>query len=184
MEIRKIPFRKSVKFLTLLLTSMLIATASATIYNYMFLNANIGVEGMTLEWKLGVDNATAGTQIAGVTATLTNLKGPPNGTRVYGDPVRLKNTAGSGSTTFDLVIDTVSGDTVNMSSIVVRLYSLNTSAYIQNVTVWSGGAKGSDANNLPIPAGHIWRFEWEISWKSIALVTDSVTVNLKIKVPV
>jgi len=182
MEIRKILFRKEMKLVTLLLTSMLIATASATIYNYMFLNANIGVEGMTLTWELGADNATAGTQIAGVTATLTNLKGPPNGTRVYGDPVRLKNTAGSGSALFDLVIDDVSGDTDNMSSIVVRLYSFNTSAYIQNVTVWNV-SKGSDANNLSIPAGHIWRFEWEISWKAIALVTDSVTVNLKVKVP-
>jgi len=182
MEIRKIQFKKSMKFLTLLLTSMLIATASATIYNYMFLNANIGVEGMTLEWKLGVDNATAGTQIAGVTATLTNLKGPPNGTRVYGDPVRLKNTAGSGSTTFDLVIDTVSGDTV-MDSIVVRLYSINTTALIQTVNVWSGGAKGSDVTGLSIPSDNVWRFQWEITWKSTALVTHSVTVNLKVKVP-
>ena len=96
--------------------------------------------------------------------------------------MRLKNTAGSGSALFDLVIDDVSGDTDNMSSIVVRLYSFNTSAYIQNVTVWNV-SKGSDANNLSIPAGHIWRFEWEISWKAIALVTDSVTVNLKVKVP-
>jgi len=182
MEIKKIPFRKSMKFLTLLLTSMLIATASAAIYNYMFQTGTIGVEGMTLEWQLGADNATAGTQIAGVTASLTTLKGPPNGTRVYTDPVRIKN-IGSGAVTFDLLIDTVTGDTGNMSSIVVRLYSLNTSAYIENVTVWSSGAKGSDHPGLNIPLNHIWRFEWEIKWKSIAIISDSVIVDLKVRVP-
>jgi len=182
MEIKKMPFRKSMKFLTLLLTSMLIATASATIYNYMFQTGTIGVEGMNLEWRLGADNATAGTQIAGVTASLTTLKGPPNGTRVYTDPVRLKN-IGSGAVTFDLLIDSVSGDTSYMDSIVVRLYSLNASAYIQNMTVWSSGAKGSDLTVLNIPLNHVWRFEWEIKWKSTALISHSVIVNLKVKVP-
>jgi len=182
MELKKILSNRSTKFLTLLLTSMLIATASAAMYNYMFMNGTIGVEGMTLEWQLGADNATAGTQIAGVTASLTTLKGPPNGTRVYTDPVRLKN-KGSGAVIFDLLIDTVSGNTVNMSSIIVRLYSLNTTAYIENVTVWSGGAKGSDHPNLNIPLNHIWRFEWEIKWKSTAVISDSVIVNLKVRVP-
>ena len=181
MEIGKIRFGKSMKFLTLLLTSMLIATASALMYDYMFQTGTIGVQGMTLEWQLGTDNATAGTQIAGVTASLTTLKGPPNGTRVYTDPVRLKNKGSA--VTYDLLIDSVTGDTSYMSSIVVRLYSLNTSAYIQNMTVWNG-AKGSDLTGLNMPLNHVWRFEWEIKWKSTALITHSVIVNLKVKVPV
>ena len=137
---------------------------------------------MTLEWQLGADNATAGTQIQGATASLTTLKGPPNGTRVYTDPVRLKN-KGISSVAFNLTIDTVSGSTVNMSSIVVRLWSLNTSAYIENVTVWSSGAKGSDPPELTILVNNIWRFEWEIKWKSTAVISDQVTVNLKVRVP-
>lgn len=183
MEIRKALFRKSIKLLTLLLTSMLIATASAAMYNYMFQTATIGVQGMNLEWRLGADSTTAGTTINGVTATMTGLNGPPNGTRVYTDPVELKN-IGASDATFDLLIDpAVSGDTAYMDSIVVRLYSLNTSAYIQNITIWSNGAEGSDATGLIIPVNHVWRFEWEIHWKSTALVSHSVIVNLKVKVP-
>jgi len=181
MELKKILSNRSTKFLTLLLTSMLIATASAALYDYMFQTGTIGVQAMTLEWQKGADNATAGTQIAGVTASLTTLKGPPNGTRVYTDPVRLKNKGSQ--VTFDLLIDTVSGNTVNMSSIIVRLYSLNTTAYIRNVTVWSNGAKGTDETNLIIPLNHIWRFEWEIKWKSTAVISDQVIVNLKVRVP-
>lgn len=41
MEIRKIQFKKSMKFLTLLLTSMLIATASATVYFELILKSKV-----------------------------------------------------------------------------------------------------------------------------------------------
>lgn len=183
MNVRKIRSRKALKFLGLLISSLLIATVSAAIYDYMYLDADIGVQAMTLEWTLGADNATAGTQINEATATLTNLKGPPNGTRIYADPVRLNNTGG-GSVTFDLLVDTVSGDTPQMNSTIVRIYSLNTSAWIRNVTVWQGGSKGSDETDLTIPTGHLWRFQWEITWKATATDTHSVTANLKIKVPV
>lgn len=179
----KFNYKKSLKFVTLLITALLIATVSAAIYDYMYLNANVGVQGMSLEWVSGDDGTDAGTSISGVTATLTNLKGPPNGTRIYADPVRLNNTGGS-SVTFDLTIDAITGDTGQLDSIYVKIYSLNTSSWIQNMTIWANGAQGSGANNLQIPTGHLWRFQWEIKWKSTATTSHSVTVNLKLKVPV
>lgn len=182
MILEKINWRKSTKFVTLLLSSLLIATVSATIYNYMFLDSEIGVQVIDLKWRDGADNATAGTQIAEATATLTNLQGPPNGTRIYEDPVRLNNTGSA--VTFDLLIDSVSGDTVNMSSIIVRIYNITNSASIENLTVWSGGSQGSDLSNLSIASTEEWRFQWEITWKSAAITSDSLTVNLKIRIPV
>jgi hypothetical protein len=180
----KLNYKKSLKFVTLLISALLIATVSATIYDYMYLNANVGVQGMYLAWKLGADNSTAGTQINGVTATLTNLKGPPNGTRIYADPVRLNNTGGS-TITFDLLIDTVSGNTVYLDSIIVRIYNVTNGASIRNATVWTNATgKGSDETGLQIGSNHVWRFQWEIKWKSTALGTHTATVYLKIKVPV
>jgi hypothetical protein len=179
----KLNYKKSLKFVTLLIASLLIATVSATIYDYMYLNANVGVSGMYLEWVSGGDGTDAGTSINGVTATLTNLKGPPNGTRIYADPVRINNT-GASPITYDLLIDAVDGDTTYLDSIYVRIYSINTTLSIQNVTVWVSGAKGSDVTGLNIPADNTWRFQWEITWKSTATVSHSVTVNLKLKVPV
>lgn len=181
----KISYKKTLKLVTLLITSLLIATASAAIYDYMYLNASVGVQGMTLEWISGDDGGAtdADTQINGVTATLNNLKGPPNGTRIYADPVRLNNT-GTSAVTFDLLIDTVSGDTGYLDSIVVRIYNYTNNASIQNVTIWSGGSQGSDITGLSIPAGNMWRFQWEITWKATATTSHTVTVNLKLKVPV
>ena len=177
-------YKKSLKFVTLLISALLIATVSATIYDYMYLNANVGVEGMSLAWELGADNSTAGTQINGVTATLINLKGPPNGTRIYADPVRLNNTGGS-TVTFDLLVDTVSGNSVYLDSIVVRIYNVTNDASISNVTIWSNATgKGTGPTGLQIGSNYAWRFQWEIKWQSTALVSHTVAVYLKIKVPV
>lgn len=176
-------YKKSLKFVTLLIASLLIATVSAALYDYMYLNANVGVEGMALAWVSGDDGTDAGTSINGATATLTDLKGPPNGTRIYADPVRLNNT-GASQVTFNITIDAVTGDTDELDSIYVRIYSLNTSSWIQNMTIWASGTQGSNANDLPIPAGHMWMFQWEIKWKSTATTSHAVVVNLKLKVPV
>jgi hypothetical protein len=180
MNIEKIRSRKALKLLGLLISSLLIATVSAQVYNYMFLNATIGVEGATLQWTLGEDNATAGTQIAGATATLDNLKGWTNATRIYPDPVRLENIAGS-DVIFDLLIDEVSGGTGQMESILVRLISMNTTTNMGNLTVWqSPTGEGANLTSLTMPNGHIWKVQWEITWKSTA-TTETVTVKLKVK---
>jgi hypothetical protein len=179
----KMNYKKSLKFITLLIAALLIATASATIYDYMNLNATVGVQGMSLAWVSGNDASTAGTQIDGVTASLNTLKGPPNGTRIYADPIRVNNTGGS-AVAFNLTISTVTGDTSYLDSIYVRLYNYTNDASIGNLTVWSGGAKGSDLNSLSIPSNTMWRFQWEITWKATATTSQTVTVNLKIQVPV
>jgi len=176
-------YKKGLKLVFLMITSLLIATVSATIYDYMNLNGTVGVQGMSLAWVSGNDATSAGTSINGVTASLAQLKGPPNGTRIYADPVRLNNTGGSAQS-FNLTISSITGDTSYLDSIYVRMYSFNTSAWTGNLSVWSGGAKGSDLTGLSIPSNNIWRFQWEIIWKATATTSQSVTVNLKIQVPV
>ena len=176
-------WKKATKIIVLLISSLFIGVASATLYDYMYLEASVGVEGITLEWINGTDADSAGTQIQGLTATLTNLKGPPNGTRIYSDPVRLNNT-GTTSVTFDVIIGDVSGSTSQLDSIIVRIYDVNSSSWVGNLTVWSNGAKGSDLTGLTILSGYQFRFQWEITWKATASTSDSVSVQLKVKVPV
>jgi len=183
MNVKKIRSMKALKFLGLLISATLIATVSAALYDYMYLNATVGVEGIALAWINGTDASEANTNIQGVTATLGNLLGPPNGTRIYPDPVRLNNTGGSG-VQFNITIFDVTGDTGQLDSIIVGVYSVNTTLPITNVTVWSGGTKGSDADLLTIPLGHQWKFQWEITWKATASTSDIVQVYLKLEVPV
>ncbi len=180
MNVKKIRSIKALKFLGLLISAILIATVSAALYDYMYLDAKVSVEGIALKWVNGTDAGSAGTSISGLTATLNTLKGPPNGTRVYADPVRLNNTGTA--VTFNITVFAVTGATANMSSIIVRIYNMTNSASIRNVTVWNG-AKGTGETNLSIGAGHEWRFQWEVTWKAIALASDTVDANLRLQVP-
>ena len=109
------------------------------------------------------------------------MKGWTNATRTYYDPVRLKNVAGF-DVIFDLLIDEVSGSgTGQMETILVRLISMNTTTNMGNLTVWQSPAgEGANLTSLTIPNGHIWKVQWEITWKSTASA-ETVTVKLKVK---
>jgi len=65
----KINHKKSLKFITLLITSLLIATVSATTYRYLYIDGRITVGEAYMEWILGND-APADASISGTTATL------------------------------------------------------------------------------------------------------------------
>jgi hypothetical protein len=74
-NLRKMPAKKSAKFLILLLTSMLIATVSAEVYNYMYIQGS-GVASTTkgLKWELGaVGQYPSGTTIDGFTVKDLNF---------------------------------------------------------------------------------------------------------------
>ncbi len=65
----KINYKKSLKLITLLITSLLIATASATVYRYMYIEGTITVGGIKLMWVKGADVPDA--TIVGGTATVS-----------------------------------------------------------------------------------------------------------------
>jgi hypothetical protein len=173
-------YKRSLKIVTLLITAAFIATASAATYNYMYQNATIGVESLDLTWTTtgAADATAAGTTIAGSTCTLASLEGPAGGTKTYSDPVRLEAAA---ATTFNLNIASITGDTGDMTSIVVKLYDVSGSTLEGTLTVWDG-AQGSDLSGLTIDLGETWRFQWEISWASGA--SGSVSVELEVEIPV
>jgi hypothetical protein len=174
-------YKKTLKIVTLLVTALLISTASADIYNYLFQDATITVEGLTLTWTTtdAADATDAGTTVAGSTCTLSGLKGPAGGTRTYSDPVRL---TASAATTFNLNIASISGDTGDMDSIVVTIYDITDDVTpVATLTVWNGAAQGSDLSSLSIAQDATWRFQWAISWADGA--SGTVTVELEVEIP-
>jgi hypothetical protein len=72
----KINYKKSLKFVTLLLSSLLIATASAGIVRYMEIHGTVSIGAGGLAWVKGVDEegitVTIDGQIATVSLSLNN----------------------------------------------------------------------------------------------------------------
>ena len=172
--------RKCLKLLTLLISSLLIAAASATFYGEMYMNTSVGVGGAkTLVWQEGANATVAGTSIDGPTCTLSSLDECQAGFNfTYSDPVGLNNSDSSNAHTFDLTIQDCSGSTDKLNSIVVKLYDNSTGILQHTLTVWSSGVQGSDLTDLSIPLDTVWRFQWEIIWGTEATVADTVSVSL------
>ena len=64
-------YKKSLKIISLLAASLLIATASAQIYKYMFISGSVNITTDTgIVWVLG-EEASAESSIAGSTATIS-----------------------------------------------------------------------------------------------------------------
>jgi hypothetical protein len=185
MNVNTLKNKKSLKIITLLVSALMISTASATIYNYLNLSAGVGVEGLTLAWNnTSLDSGLSAT-IAGATCTLNGLMGPAGGTRTYSNAIKLTSTA---ATTFDIQVvsvTTTGGAGIdNLDSIVVNIYD-ESDVEQGTLTVFSGGSAGTTpVKNLGMTDAVTWRLEWIITWKTTAVAgTDTITVSLKVTTP-
>ena len=181
MNVNIIKSKKSLKIVTLLITAAFIATASAEIYNYLNFSADVGVEGLSLNWDdTGIDTGLSAT-IQGVSCTLSGLMGPAGGTRTYNNAIKLTSTA---ATTFDIAVDDVTGGgTTDLTSIVVRIYDEGDTLQ-GTLTVWDGSVGTTPVTDLSMTGAVTWILEWDITWASTASAgVDTVTVTLQVTTP-
>ncbi len=110
MNLGKINHKKSLKLVVLMLGWLLIATASATVYRYMYIDGSITVGGAEMVWILG-DDAPGDASIAGSTATidLDVEQGTPIN---FTECLYLKNNGTSGSVNYNITMTSAvsSGD--------------------------------------------------------------------------
>jgi hypothetical protein len=141
MEIKKILSSKSMKFVTLLLTAMLIASASAAVYYSLSMTSTITTAANDVYFITGADATDAGTSIFNnnKSATLVSLKAYANMTTSYDDPIRVRNN--NGATAFNVRLRPVSlsGDAqyfsfINFTLQTSTLVSLN---YTSNGVSWT-----------------------------------------------
>jgi len=144
MEIKKILSSKSMKFVTLLLTSMLIASASAAVYYSLSMTSTITTAANDVYFVIGAtaDATAAGTSIfdGNKSATMTLLKAYPNMTMSYDDPLRVRNN--NTSTAFNVRLKPISR-TGNAAYFKFINFTLQTSTRI-SLNYTSNGVSWSD----------------------------------------
>ena len=171
--------KKSLKLVVLLISSIIISTASATVYNQLFQSATITVSSYALQWISGTDSVSFSGE--GTAYCSISLSAPEDGGRNYTDPVRLNNTENV-QHTFNLTVDSVSGDTPHLEYIYIRLYD-SSGTYKGTFAVWSNGAQNTQSSGpYVIEANDYWIFEWDIKWNSASTSTSSVSVTLRVDV--
>jgi hypothetical protein len=183
--------RKCLKLLTLLISTILIATASATIYKNMYMEATpIGVAGASkVQFWVGTDFPTNGTGIfitdARQKVRFSGMEGSPGNAQNYSNPVKINNTDGTYTHTIELKL--LSWD----APADLKLYYINITLYDEgNVKqgetihlVPGGTGQVSSTGDRTMDTLDVWRTEWIIYWKGTATPgSDTVNVYLQLVV--
>jgi len=180
----KTNIKKTLKLLTLLISSLLITTVSASVYYSLTMSSTVSVATTDVYFVLGADNATAGVTLNSdnTTATLTALKAYPNATTTYEDPLRVRNNATSGTTNIRLRPVSLSGSATNFIFINFTLTNGTTNYASLNYTS-DGNAWTTPPTTswVPIPANTEWRVTIETKAKEGA-TSDSVSIVIAVDV--
>jgi len=170
--------KKILRLLVFLVSGLLVMTAGAAVYNYMYMEGSpISVEVPYVKFEAGAD-VSSNIGVNGTYAQLTNMAGWPNVTRVYQDAVRINNTDTSGHTC-NLIFDSWSGSTGTVNYIYVKIF--DTVGGTQQAGTLSVTASNS-TGTFSLPASTTYYVQWEIRWNGGAQSTDVVNIVLKLSV--
>ena len=177
----KVNYKKSLKFVILLISALFIATVSAYTYN-MFMNATVGVTATELSFTANdPDYTTCGGSITdnNQKVTFSTMNGKAGVEAIY-TPVEITNGAGAAHD-IELTLDTWTGtDQTNLYYIEITMY--NSGAPEGNsIVLYPTGEGTSVTTSGPVNIGisATWQVEWKVYWKGTATVgVDSVQVNL------
>ena len=183
MDIRKILFRKELKLVTLLLTAMLIATASATVYYSLSMTSTIDVQATYVYFTLGADNATANVNLSSDNRSAQlSLEAYPNVTTTYTDPIRVIN---NGTTDAQVRLANVSATGSPSDFVFVNFTLMGTSQQQLNFTVVGGVWTSSGPTDWITLSAADPDTEWSIKIETKAVAgATSGTATIEIKVDV
>ena len=140
---------------TLLISTLLIATASATVYKYMYIDGSVTISTTTgLKWVEGSD-APSGTTIVGSTVTLPLTVN--NGTPVnFTYCLYLENL--DPTTDHPLIIEvTTASGTTDFNKFNLMLFENVSSTHIHTLDVTT-----TDSYSDTITQSEVWRFTFEV----------------------
>jgi hypothetical protein len=187
MDIRNILFRKEMKLVTLLLTSLLVASASAFVYYAMLAQSTATVDVAAVHFIAGDDSSGVFTPGANDTYAELSLKAYPNVTLTYDQAVNLTATAAKDVQLRHVSIDPDDGDpsVSNFTSVVFTLIDgtggvKGTLTYTSSGDDWTEPASATGYQQ--ITNGEKWTIKIEI--KAAAEANTGVWTRIVIAVDV
>jgi hypothetical protein len=152
----KMNYKKSLKFITLLLASLIVATVSAEIYSYMYIEGSGNITSEELMWELGTN--PCGATIQGYTVKNLNMSIPKNTPKNITDCLHLVNNDDTYGYTFNLTTTIVGGNASKFTTFDIVIYKLDWT----QVAKFSIKNQGS-ATNLSIAASETLYIRFEIN---------------------
>ena len=185
------PLWKSMKFLALLLTSILIASVSAAMYYSLEMTSTIDVYAADVYFVVGADNGTSGLVVTigsqNTTATITGLRAYPNASLTYTDPIRVRN---NGGTTAQLRLAPLTNPSTNPEDFIYVKFLLNATTagdrkwlnYTSDGSSWTSPSAATSWTSTGIGASAEWPIVIYTKANATATASESVTIAITVDV--
>jgi len=175
----KINLKKSLKLVTLLITSILIAAVSAQVYSYMYIDGSVTIGTAKMIWLEG-ENAPGDTTISGGTVTI-DLDIQPGINQNFTECLFLKNNDTASHNLTMTVTTNVSTSTFEWFN--TYIYENATVpgvwTYVDTLTMTTQSDSYSTyTGNTPLDSGEYYRLSFDVKAKT----GTSGTVNFDIEV--
>jgi len=157
-------YKKTLKFVTLLITSLLIATVSAQTYVYMYINGSVTIGSEQLVWIAGA-SAPGDISIAGGTVTL-DLDVQPGVDQNFTECLFLKN---QDIADHNLTINiTTAVSTGTFDSFYADIYENSTSSwvYVDTLDITNSADGYETYTGTPLISGGFYRFTFAVKAKT------------------
>lgn len=189
MKIERINFKKSAKFLMLLASSFIIATASAAVYYTITMQPKVAITSAVIKFVQGNDWPSDSTMGTNGTWVRLSLKAYPNATLTYDQPLNISNTDTGASHLFRLrhVSITPASGTASVSNFtsinfVIKNASGATQGSFTYTTSGDDWITPSTTSYFTLPANTQWIIYVET--KAAAGASSGIEANIEIAVDV
>jgi hypothetical protein len=170
-------YKKSLKFITLLITALLIATVSAATYRYMYIDGSVTVGTAKMIWIEGADSPGDAT-ISGSTYT-ADLDVEPGTPMNFSECVFLKNQDASAHNLTISITTAISAGAFDECKMHIYENSTASWVYIDTLDLTnSADTYETYTGNDPLGTGEYYRMTFEVN----ATLTASGTYNFDIQV--
>lgn len=162
----KINYKKVLKLVTLLITSLLIATVSAQSYRYLYIEGTVSISQTGLKWVKGGDVSGSSVTITGSTATVA-LSLSNGTTQVFNHTLYIQNLDASPHNIVINITTTANSAYYESNGFNMTIYNNSTGALIDRLD-----ALTTDSYLGTVGASAVWHVSFEIATK-----TDSAGQN-------
>jgi hypothetical protein len=181
-------YKKSLKIVTLLITSIIIATVSAASYSELFMYGSpITVASASVSFTDGdntTDVSSVGISSAGTEITFNTMSIEPGETVTYEEAVNITNGAGDSKTiTMDVDLNSVTGyfDT-NFDYVNITMIDAGGNPKGDSIEIVSTGTNVTTTGGQAMGDTEVWAVKWIIAAKNDATPAQAFTITVKVTV--
>jgi hypothetical protein len=178
-------YKKSLKIVSLLITSIMIAIGSVNAYSQLFMYGTITITDsrvILLNSSNTTTLSTYGVENSGTTVTFDKISIAVDELLTYNDAVRIQNNAGS---TKNVVLDVTSLTgpfSTNFEYVYITVFDTTPTQAGNQIQMVPSGGNVTTTGTISIPDGETWTVQWIIKASVDATATEAIAMTVQLTV--